>query len=126
MAAPTESKVFGGSIGGGSGAVVTTFVLWLLGVFVWDAPSTSDASAFAVAAVPGPVSAFIGLLLIVGGAFLGGWLAKHTPRPEEVLPRRALVENEDDGAGTESPTVDAEPRELVPDDLLVPEYSTVV
>jgi hypothetical protein len=119
MAAPTESKVFGGSIGGGSGAIVTTFVLWILGVTVWNAPSTSDASAFAVAAVPGPVSAFIGLLLIVGGAFFGGWLAKHTPRPEDgYVARRALDEDE-------SHVTNDEAADVVETDLTVPEYSTV-
>jgi len=123
MAAPTESKVFGGTIGSGAGTVVTTFVLWVLGVLVWGAPSASDASVQAVAAVPGPVSAFIGLILIVGGAFVGGWLAKHTPRPlDEYVAKRALIEEDEKPAEEDH----VNPDETVnPDDLLVPEYSTV-
>lgn len=78
---PVEAKVYAATIGGGAGAIVSAFLVWLLGVLVWDAPSTSAAAAEAVAAVPGPVTAIVGLIITVGSTFLGGYLARHTPRP---------------------------------------------
>jgi hypothetical protein len=80
--APIESKVYGGTIGTGAGAVISAFVVWLLGVTVWGAPPDSPGATEALAAVPSPVAAIVGLLITVGGSFVGGYLARHTPRPE--------------------------------------------
>lgn len=125
MAAATESKVYGATIGGGAGAIVTSFVLWLLGVLVWNVSSVAESAGDAIAAVPLPVAGVITGLITLGGVYGGGWLAKHTPRPDDYVAKRALVEGEDDGAGSESPTVDADATEDDSDALLVPEYATV-
>jgi hypothetical protein len=81
--APVEGKVWGATVGTGAGAVVGAFLVWLLGVIITGSPLTSDAESDAVAAVPFRVAAFIFLLVTVGGSFIGGYRAKHTPRPEE-------------------------------------------
>jgi hypothetical protein len=124
MAAPTESKVFGATLGGGAGAVFTSFVLWLFGVFVFGVPSDADSAGAAIGAVPLPLAGVLTAVLTLGAVYGGGWLAKHTPRPDEYVAKRVLVEGDADGAGSESPTVDAE-DDVDPNELLVPEYSTV-
>lgn len=96
---PIEGKVWAATVGTGAGAVVSGFVVWLLGVLVWQAPFTSEGATQAVASVPGPVVAIVGLVITVGGAFIGGYSAKHTPRPQpdvqpEPDPARAFVQPE--------------------------------
>lgn len=81
--APVESKVYAATIGTGAGAVVAAFVIWLLGVIIWHAPFTSVGATEAAAAVPAPVTGIVALAITVGGTFLGGYRAKHTPRPPE-------------------------------------------
>ena len=122
MSAPTESKVWGSTVGGGSGAVLTSFVLWVLGVTIWNVSINADDAARAMAAVPLPVAGLIGLVITVGGIFLGGWLAKHTPRPdlETYEPKRALIEEDE---AVDHPVDEA--ADVNATDLLVPEYSTV-
>ena len=80
--APIEGKVWAATVGTGAGAVVSAFTVWLLGVLIWAAPFTAAGATAAVAAVPGPVSAIVGLIITVGSSFFGGYLAKHTPRPQ--------------------------------------------
>ena len=80
--APVEAKVYAATIGTGAGAVVSAFVVWLLGVLIWAAPFTAPGATEAVAAVPGPVVAIVSLVITVGSTFLGGYVAKHTPRPQ--------------------------------------------
>ena len=77
---PVEGKVWASVVGGGAGGTVATFLTWLLGVAVWHAPSTSDAATSALAAVPGPVTGLLVLVVGLGGVFAGGYLTKHTPR----------------------------------------------
>lgn len=79
---PVEGKVYSATIGSGIGVVMTPFILWLLGVTIWDVPIDAGAEFAAVAAVPTAVAAPIGVLVLMGSTFLGGYLAKHTPRPE--------------------------------------------
>jgi predicted nucleic acid-binding Zn ribbon protein len=86
MAAPTESKVFGATLGGGAGAVFTSFVLWLFGVFVFGVPSDADSAGAAIGAVPLPLAGVLTAVLTLGAVYGGGWLAKHTPRPDETVP----------------------------------------
>lgn len=82
MSAPTESKVYSATIGGGVGATVGSFTVWLLGVTVWGAAATADNATAAIGAVPAPAAGMVFLLITVGGTFAGGWVAKHTPRPQ--------------------------------------------
>jgi len=82
MTAPVEAKVYAATIGTGAGAVVSAFLVWLLGVLIWAAPNSAAGAAEAMASVPAPVSAIVGLIITVGSTFLGGYLAKHTPREE--------------------------------------------
>ena len=79
--APVETKVVAGTAGAGAGAVVSQFVLWLLGCWAWGASWAAEKAVDAVAAVPGPVSALIVLVITVIGAYIAGWLAPHTHRP---------------------------------------------
>ena len=96
MNAPVEGKVWASTVGGGAGATVSTFVIWLLGVLVWGADSTAEAATDAVAAVPFPVIGIVGLAITVGGIFAGGYLAKHSPRPPEKAPAAVTPEQLED------------------------------
>jgi hypothetical protein len=74
--APVETKVKAATAAGaGSAAVITPFVVWLVDqlFFAGDAPPP----------VPLPVVGLVGLLVTGACAFVGGWYAKHTPRPTE-------------------------------------------
>lgn len=79
--APVETKVVAGTAGAGAGAVISQFILWMLGCWAWGAPWAAGKAADAVAAVPGPVSGLVVLVVTVIGAYGAGWLAPHTPRP---------------------------------------------
>lgn len=74
-----EAKVIaatGGSVGGAG--VVSTFVLWLLGITVWGVPWTADKASEAIGAVPGPVQVLT--VAVIGGliTFIAGYTAPHT------------------------------------------------
>jgi hypothetical protein len=77
---PVEPKVSLGTIAGGSGAILSALVLWLLGVTIFGVPFTADQADDAIAAVPWPISGTVTLLLSVGGYFFGGYMAPHAPR----------------------------------------------
>lgn len=80
---PIETKVITGAAGGGlSAATVTPGVLWLLGVFVFGAPSGSTLADLAITAVPWPLSTFVGAVIVTAGAFVGGYVGRHTSRPD--------------------------------------------
>jgi hypothetical protein len=82
MFSTIETKVIAAAAGAGGGGAVSGFVLWLLGVLFWGAPSDANHAAQAAAAVPGPVSALVAVVLVILGAFLAGYAAPHTPRPD--------------------------------------------
>lgn len=77
-----ESKVYAATIGGAAGAAVAAFLLWVVGVSFFGADTAAAASEAAVAAVPGPVAQFLRLLVTAGCTFLGGYMARHTVRPD--------------------------------------------
>jgi hypothetical protein len=52
-----ETKVVSATAGSGAGAVVSTFIVWLLGATIWDAGTGASDVDKAIAAVPTPVSA---------------------------------------------------------------------
>jgi hypothetical protein len=79
---PTEAKVWAGTVGSGVGATVGSFVVWILGVLLWHASSDADQATSAIGSVPAPVAAMVFLAITVGSTYVGGYLAKHTPRPQ--------------------------------------------
>lgn len=82
MPSVIESKVYAATLGSGAGAIVGSFLLWVLGVTLWHASSDAGQSVAAVSSVPAPVSGVVGLVLTVGGAFAAGYRAPHTDRPD--------------------------------------------
>ncbi len=90
--APPEPKVTLGTIAGGSGAILSAFLLWVLGVTVFDIPFTADQADDAIAAVPWPITGLVGLVLTVGGYFFGGYMAPHAARPSD-QPQPVVVNN---------------------------------
>lgn len=92
---PVEGKVWAATAGGTTGLIISTFLLWVLGVTLWGVSADALSATEAVAAVPAPVIGLLGLLITGACTFGGGWIAKHTPRPEGLYsPKRALVEDE--------------------------------
>ena len=75
MARPVERKVYAGAIGAGAGLTISNFALWIADTIWWPGPDAN---------VPDPVSGMVELVVTVGLAFLGGWLAKHDPGYTEV------------------------------------------
>lgn len=75
---PVESKVKASTAGSTVGIVVSGFLLWLLDTYVWETES-----------IPDPVIGLVGLVP-VALTFLGGYLAKHTPRND--LQARGLTD----------------------------------
>lgn len=82
MAAPIETKVYAATAGFIGSSAVASFAIWLLGAWLWDAGFGADRVNDAIAAVPGPVSALVLLVLGAAGTFVGGYVAPHTPRVE--------------------------------------------
>jgi hypothetical protein len=74
---PTEPKVKAATVGGGAGAVVGGFVVWLLDQLLWNGDNPPD--------VPAPVELLVMLVvpaaLAAAAAYGAGWQAKHVNRP---------------------------------------------
>jgi hypothetical protein len=91
---PIEGKVWGATAGGTAGSIVASFVLWVLGVTLFGVSTDALSATEAISAVPWPIIGLVGLGITVGATFFGGWLTKHTPRPEGVYsPKRELVDD---------------------------------
>ena len=83
---PVSPKVVASTAGAGAGAVLSSFVIWGLGVLIWKQPPTADMVGAAAAAVPAPVSGLI-LFVISGlGAAIPGWRVKDSNRltPDQI------------------------------------------
>jgi hypothetical protein len=70
---PISPKAIASTTGSGLGAVVGGLVTWILGVVVWGESAAAANVTDAIAAVPGPVSAAIVLVIPVGLAGIFGW-----------------------------------------------------
>src|SRR5450756_15093 len=85
-----EAKVIAPTAGSGLGAALSAFLLWIVGVFAFGASSAADQVPKALAAVPEPVGALLAILVAIGGAFIGGYSAPHTHRPD-LTPLEAVL-----------------------------------
>ena len=77
-----ETKVIAATAGSGLGAALSAFFLWIVGVFAFGASFAADQVPKALAAVPEPVGALLAILVAILGAFVGGYAAPHTHRPD--------------------------------------------
>ena len=66
MSGPVEAKVSAATIA----AVLAALAVWVLQVYVFRGE------------VPAPVSAAVQVVVPAVCAFVAGWLARHTPRPD--------------------------------------------
>lgn len=82
MSTTIETKVIAAASGAGAGAIIGSFLTWLIGVTVFGASATAQSAVLAVAAVPGPVAGLVVLVVTVAGSAAGGFLAPHTSRPD--------------------------------------------
>lgn len=82
MSNPVETKVVAATGAAAAGSALSAFVVWLLGVIVWGAPSDSGHADDAVLAVPTPVSVIVALAIVSAVTWAGGYLARHTPRED--------------------------------------------
>jgi hypothetical protein len=83
--APVETKVVAGAAGAGAGAVISQFVVWLMGCWAWGASWDASKAVDAVAAVPAPVADLVFLTITVIGAWIAGYKAPHTHRTPPVV-----------------------------------------
>lgn len=79
-----EDKTKAAAFGAGAAGTVVAFVVWLLAQAFWHGR---------VDLVPEQVVALATLVIPAAGAFLGGYVARHTPRPD----LQPAVEIADDG-----------------------------
>jgi hypothetical protein len=70
---PISPKAIASTTGAGLGAAVSTLIIWVLGVVGWHGSAAASKVAETIAAVPGPVSAVVGLLIPAGLAAILGW-----------------------------------------------------
>ena len=80
--APVETKVVANAAKAGAGAVISQFVVWLLGCWAWGASWSADKAVAAVSAVPAPVADLVLLTVTVVGAWFAAYRAPHTHRPD--------------------------------------------
>lgn len=78
MIGPIETKVKASAIGAGAGAIIASFILWLLDGAFFNGTGEPD--------VPLPLAAFVTLVVSTGLAFAAGYQAKHTQRPNLIPP----------------------------------------
>ncbi len=110
--APIESKVYAALIGGSVGAVASKFLLWVIGVVFFGVVASAGTATDAIAAVPSPVADVVSGVVTLGAVALGGYMARHTPRPDlPALPPSA-------GTGPE-PLAPEEPAQALPEPPLV-------
>jgi hypothetical protein len=75
---PISPKVWAAAIGAGAGTILSTFLLWLLGAGIFHGGWSADRVDNAIAAVPTPLSLFVGLLVTLGLTAIGAY-AKTDP-----------------------------------------------
>lgn len=66
--------------GAGVGAITTAVVLWVVGATLFGGSWSSDAAVDTIAAVPTPLSAFLGLLITTALAFVPSWIVTDPAR----------------------------------------------
>ena len=72
-ATPVSPKVVASAAGAGAGATVSSLILWILGVAIWDVPATASSAPAAVASVPSPIAGLIVLVVTVVSAAVPGY-----------------------------------------------------
>lgn len=70
MNRPVERKVYAGTLGALSGAIVSDFALWGVDQIWWPSPTVD---------IPTPVAAFASAVVISAFTFLAGYITKHDP-----------------------------------------------
>lgn len=95
----TETKVWATTAGGTSGGTVAAAIIWALGVYHWHASDKASDAAAAIASVPLPLSALIGLVSAVAGA----WLFGYNAPPSNHAGNNATGELMDDAAAGHEP-----------------------
>lgn len=84
---PISPKVIAASVGAGTGSVVATLVLWIIGVVFYGVPATAERVSDAMAVVPSPIAGFLALLLTAAGAGGAGYRIADPQREPSVNPQ---------------------------------------
>lgn len=93
MTNPISPKVVAAAIGAGAGATVSTLILWIIGVTAFHVPVGADFVNDAITAVPSPIAAAIGLLLVLAGAAIPGYQVADPARVATLEVPHATVED---------------------------------
>lgn len=113
---PLSPKVLAAAAGAGAGTIVSTFLLWILGVTVWSQSASADNVSAAIAAVPPPVAGLVLLVVTVIGTYVPGYTITD-PLRQAAIARRL------NPAPVQPVTADGRPVEQPEDDGLSQEYN---
>lgn len=80
---PIESKVHAAGVGAGAGSLVAPVLLYLLGILVYGGSKDAAAADATVKLVPSLIAEPVTVLVPLGLAYLGGFLAHHSARPPD-------------------------------------------
>lgn len=116
---PMSPKVIAASVGAGTGTVVSTLLLWVIGVMFYDVPASAERVSEAVAAVPSPIAGALALALTVAGAGGAGYRALD-PQRDPSINRDVVAYQTPEGvvvAGEGSPVRTGTPVDVTQADL---------
>lgn len=69
-----EAKVKAGTAGAGIGAAAGAAAVWAVDTYLWTPGVEGD--------LPAPVAGLVLAAAAAAAAYVSGWLARHTPRPD--------------------------------------------
>lgn len=103
-----EMKVIAAAAASGLGGVISTLVVWWMGVQFWGSSASASAATEAMAAVPPQVSSVVVAFVSLFCAGAAGYLAPHTSRSvpsDEVSPtaEAPLEATQEPAEGPQSP-----------------------
>jgi hypothetical protein len=112
---PVSPKIIAAASGAGAGAILSSAAVWFLGAWLWRVGFSAENVDAAVAAVPLPLTAIVGLVFTVVGAAVPGYRTTDSIRNLGLQQQPLNVAEEDVADHSLQPaaaTVEPEPEEV--------------